>query len=282
MVRDEERTVCHKYALDRQEAGARRSTIHTELNLLRTGINWAAKKKLISHVPVWLPRGGGNRALELTQDEFEAILAQCVHPHIRLFVIVAICTGARKSAILELIWDRVDLDRRTIDFRINRDDEDILDSSGKKGRALVDMNQLCFSALSTMKRWARTPYVIEWNGNPVKNIKKALKTAIDRSGVKKPFMGAHAFRHSAATWIADAGQDLRIVQGFLGHGNISSTEIYAKHQRGYLSPAVSVIDQKLNLDDILDMGERPVEKPAKKPLPGSMNLSALPKNRLSH
>ncbi len=261
IVQGGERTACHKYAVDRQAAGARRATIHTELNLLRTMMNWAEAQKLIPSAPrVWLPRRPENRQPELSVEQLERILDECRHFHLKVFFLLAISTGARLSAILELTWDRVDLAKRTIDFRVNRDQDDILDTSGQKGRAKVDMNNTLFEALTFAKRYRRCGHVIEWNGKPVRSVKTALKGAFRRAGVTEKFFGAHAFRHTIATTLADAGVELRIIQRLLGHGDISTTQIYAAHQRGFLTPAVSIVDEKLggpNLEDSLDKNGKP-------------------------
>jgi integrase len=179
-------------------------------------------------------------------------------------VILAISTGQRKTAILELTWDRVDAERRMIDFRVDRDQDDILDSGGRKGRATVDMGDLAFHALTLAKRWRTTNPVIEFNGKPVKDVHKGLKAAMVRAGVDDRFFGAHAIRHSVATLIADTGVDMRRIQKMLGHEDFATTDkIYAGHSRGYLAGAVNVVDRALSreLEDegqdeaILENGE---------------------------
>ncbi len=261
MVEGQERTPCHKYAVARQTSGARRATIHTELNLLRTMMNWAEGQKLIPLSPkVWLPRRPENRNPALTVEQLERVLDECKHFHLKVFFLIAISTGARLSAILELAWDRVDFEKGTIDFRINRDKDDILDTSGQKGRAKIDMNNLLLEALTFAKRYRRCEHVIEWNGKPVKSVKTALKGALRRAGITEKFFGAHAFRHTIATTLADAGVELRIIQRLLGHGDISTTQIYANHQTGFLTHAVAIVDAKLggtNLENSLDSNGKP-------------------------
>lgn len=262
-VDGKQRTMAHKYASDRArqkpkhhkaKSGTetiRRRTIHHELNILRTGLAWAAKpgRDLIRPVLVWLPRRGGSRKTKMMPEQLIRVLEECKAPHLRLFAIIAISTGARKTAILELTWDRVDLVNRTIDFAVDRDQDDILDSGGQKGRAFVDMGELAFQALTIARRWATCNHVIEYQGRPVKDVHKALKAAMLRAGVTGRFFGAHAIRHTVATMIADSGADLRRVQKLLGHDDFSTTDkIYASHSRGYLSDAVKVIDDALQIE----------------------------------
>lgn len=249
LVEGEERTLAHKYAWERAQDGIRRATIVHELNILRTGLNWAAKpgRRLIAPTFVWLPRRAKPRNTKMTFEELLSVLRECRAPHLRLFAILAITTGQRKAAILDLTWDRVDLDRRQIDFRLDRDQDDILDSGGMKGRSIVDMSEIAYQALTIAKRWRTTNFVIEYNGKPVKDVHKALKAAMKRAGVDGKFFGAHAIRHSIATLLADSDVDMRRIQKLLGHDDIGTTDkIYASHSRGYLAGAVKLVDERLS------------------------------------
>lgn len=239
-------TICHKYAVDLERAGKARDTIWDRLSYLRTAVNWAHKHRLIDRKPyVWVPQKGKPRDVVAEEHEALKILENCQMPHIRLFVLLAISTGARKTAILQLTWDRVDLERRIIDFRL-REDKGILNKAGQKGRSVVEFGTVLELALREAKEASRSDYVIEWAGGPVKDIKKGLQAAINRAGLKHRGIGAHVLRHSTATWLADENIDMRKIQKMLGHRNQRTTEeIYAKYRRGYLSEAATVIDLKL-------------------------------------
>jgi integrase len=241
-------TACHHYAVERSKAGRSRDTIWTELLFLRTVLAWAAKKKLIEKSPdVWVPSKGKPRNVLITEDEAWRLIDGCAMPHLRLFVIIALCATARKGAILELTWDRVDFDRGVVDFN-TREERGILDSGYQKGRSVVPMNNLLRAALSEAKTGARTKYVVEWNGQRVGDIKKGFSAALKRAGLEGRRISPHVLRHAAASWMASADIPMRQIQKLLGHSSEKITEqVYAsKTGHSYLSGATNVIDLKLN------------------------------------
>lgn len=244
IVEGEKRTRCHKYAVERSEMGIARATIHSELALIRTAVGWAARRRLISPVFVWVPSAGEARRTALDAEQIVRLLGAILEatPHIRLLMLIALATGARMQAILDLTWDRVDLDRRVINFRTGAK-RSILDTSHQKRRAIVDIGDELIVWLAEAKEYATCEFVIEYRGEKVGSPKKAVRAVFKRAGIEGQFLGLHALRHTLATSAAAAGIDMRKVQRMLGHDDIRTTEsVYVEFQRGALSEVASVGD----------------------------------------
>lgn len=248
IVQGEKRTRCHAYAVARDQDKKARDTISTELILLRTALNWAKKRQLIDRAPlVWIPKHGKVRDEPLTADDVLKLIDHAMLPHIHACFMIALFTGARKSAITDLRWSQVDFERNTIDFRRSVIDEvHILDSSHIKGRAYVDMHPALQKSLLVLSTQARTDFVIEYAGRRIKDPARGVMDAVKRAGMHGRRIGLHTFRHLLATWAADNGVDMRKIQKMLGHHRIETTqERYASHTRGYVIDVANAASNRL-------------------------------------
>jgi integrase len=203
---------------------------------LRSALKWAESKNLIDRAPkIYRPERPAPRDDRLTRDQIGIFLAHCTFPHVKLFVTLAVTTGARMSAILQLTWDRVDFDRGTIVYR------DPEQGRTKKGRATVPINDMARAALLEAQRGALTPFVVEWAGSRVVSIKKGLASVGKRCGL--PWVTAHVFRHSAATAMAERGVPMAEIAQFLGHADSRITErVYARFSPTYLRRAADALE----------------------------------------
>jgi integrase/recombinase XerD len=71
------------------------------------------------------------------------------------------------------------------------------------------------------------------NGLSRMGLWKILKKYTDQCGFKFK-VRPHTIRHSCATHLIEAGADVRTVMEFLGHADISTTQIYTHLDREYL------------------------------------------------
>lgn len=199
---------CRAYIADRRAAGRADGTIRTQLNHLRTAINWANKMRMIETAPfIELPGAPPPRERFLTRAEVDRLLAAEAEAHIRLAILLMLTTAARVTAVLELTWDRVDFTRRQINLRTG--------AGRRKGRAIVPMNNTIHEALLEARNAALTDYVIEWACKPVKSIKRGFARAVENAGLKD--VTPHVLRHTAAVHMAEAGVTMDEISQYLGH-----------------------------------------------------------------
>ena len=227
---------CRSYIARRSEVGRKDGTILTELGHLRSALCWAERKNLIVKAPaIWRPERPPPRDLRLTKAEAKAFREACELPHLRLFVTVAMTTGARTGAILDLRWTRVDFDRGLIYL------QDPLQKKTTKGRALVPMNKTLRAALEEARPSAISEFVVEYAGRQVGSVKKGLAGAGKRVGL--PWVTAHVFRHSAATHMAEDGVPMERIAQYLGHSDSRITEkIYARFSPSFLRDAADSLE----------------------------------------
>lgn len=211
------------------------NTLRNELGLINTALKWAKRGKMISDAPpIILPAMPESEVEHLTKAQFRKFLAGCRAPHVKLFAQLAVTTGARCTALLELPWIRVDLDRRLINLnpagRIQKEN---------KRRATVPINDKLHPVLTEAKEAALSPFVIETGGERIKSIKKGIEAASKRSGVH---CTPHMFRHSAAVWMAEARTPMEEIAAFLGHKNTAITvRVYARFHPDYLRRAAKAL-----------------------------------------
>lgn len=228
-------SMCKSYQELRASQGTKPGTARQELGVLQTALNWAVKNGWIDRAPhVFRPGIQPPRERYLTRDEFAKLLDGTVMPHIRLFLLLGLHTAGRMRAILDLTWDRVDLDRRLITLAAPSERK-------QKGRATVPIKDTLYSALMEAKRAKVSEYVVEWAGGPVKNIRKGVAEAGRRAGVKG--VSPHVLRHTAATWMAEKKVDMEEIAKYLGHSDPAVTRrVYAKFSPDYLSDAADALE----------------------------------------
>lgn len=224
-----DKKLCRQYAAKRRSAGRKNGTVIKDLSFLRTALKWAKRPGAEFELPTTpLPRDR-----YLSREEFGRLLDACKLPHIRLFVILALSTGARASALLELTWEQVDFQKGRI--QLSKGEE------RRKGRATVPMTDSVREALTDAYESRVSDYVIEWAGEPVRSIKRAFREAVANAGLED--VTPHVLRHTAAVWMIESGATLDETARFLGHTDPRVTfRIYAVHSPEHLKRAASALE----------------------------------------
>ncbi len=137
-------------------------------------------------------------------------------------------TGARVSEALDVNQLDVDLDDGTA----------LLTGKGRKQR-LVPMGRPACAAIAAylperleLRRAGQDPGVLFLNNRGSRLTRQGVWTIVRRharrAGLDPAEVSPHVLRHSAATHMVEGGADLRVVQEFLGHATISTTQVYTR------------------------------------------------------
>jgi integrase len=221
------------YAAARAKQGIGRGTVRVELAYLRAALRWAAAEALIAPPrPFSLPAGAPPRARWLTQAECDALIAAAVEPHVRLYLMLALHTGARSSAIMELPWSAVDIERRIVAYPAKQ---------GGKRRVAVPINEPLLAELLPARERSVTKWVIEYAAQPVSTMRSGWRNTLRRSGIAH--CTRHDLRRTAGSLMIQRGVPIELVAAVLGHADIAITRsTYAWLLAEHLRSAVAALD----------------------------------------
>jgi integrase len=155
--------------------------------------------------------------------------------HVARFILVALYTGTRASAVCGAALQAtvghgwVDLNRGVFYRRAAGRRET------KKRQPPVPLpDQL----LAHLRRWKRRgqQFAVEWNGNPVQSVDKAFANVVNDAGLGDDDT-PHVLRHTAATWLMQAGTDVWEAAGYLGMTIEMLSLRYGHHHPDNLSGA---------------------------------------------
>jgi hypothetical protein len=105
-----------------------------------------------------------------------------------------------------------------------------------------------------MRRWVRLciakDYFVEWNGKPVQSIKVGYKRSVALAGLIGKIT-PHTLRHTAATWLMQAGVPIWEAAGFLGMSPAMVEQIYGHHHPAHMRGAAKAIAGNKNTSQSL-------------------------------
>lgn len=236
---------------------AKSATIRRELALLRACFNWCAdpteRRPLIDRADVpgfALPADSEPRDRWLTQDEIGRLLKAAKSDgrmsRVERFLWLALETGGRKQALLELTWDRVDFETGVIHLALPGRKQT------KKRRASVPISRALRPVLERAHAERTGPLVLDHGGD----VWAAVQSVVRRAGLApavKRATGAsatatgispHVMRHTAATHMARRGVPLFLIAKALGNSLQMVEKVYAKHSPDDLRAAMDAISGK--------------------------------------
>jgi len=229
---------CRKFAEGKTPAIARRS-----LETLRAAVNYFHKEYGLDPVPAFtMPTKATARERWLTRDEAAALLwAARRTPHLQRFIVIGLYTGTRSGAILGLKW-LPSIDSGWIDLEAG-----VMHRSGagqRKTKKRQPPAKLPPRLAVHLRRWKSMDkgikHVVNWNGSSVQSIKKAFRSARKNASLS-PDVIPHSLRHTAVTWLMQAGVDIWQVAGFVGMTVEMLEKTYGHHSPTFQKQASEAI-----------------------------------------
>ena len=181
-------------------------------------IDSISSPKLAKHLPVYLTVDEVDKLLDIEiKDAFSARNKSILE--------VMYSSGLRISELINLEFKNIDLNDSIIRVM----------GKGSKER-IVPISDLAIKYLKIYVKDYRADLVKKETNNYVylnnhgkkmtrQGVFKMIKKLTSEKGINKD-VSPHTLRHSIATHMLENGADLRIIQEFLGHENIGTTQIY--------------------------------------------------------
>lgn len=221
--------MCRAYDKRRAKAIA---TIRYELGMLSVALRWAKNKKLIADAPtIWRPAPPDRKVRHLTRPEFRKFLSEVKAAHAKLYMVLAIATCARPTAILELTWHQIDFESGMINLNAPTR------TQTRKKRPIVPIADYARAPLQEAYAGRQSDNVIERGGKEIGSIRKAFAAASQRSNVHAT---PYTLRHTGAVWRAEDGIPMSELAQLMGHDDSITTEKhYARYSPTYLRKAAN-------------------------------------------
>lgn len=224
------RSTIEQYITKRM-AVASAGTVIKELNIVKHLFKLAVQWELIPSDPaaqVERPPTPPDRIRYLYPDELTAVLGYCPE-WLKPIVIIAVSTGMRRSEILGLHWCDIDLRNSQILLGRTKNGESRVVNLNRITLAVLDMIHPKTAAIGKLFPDVRADYVTQ-----------AFKRATEWASIEDCHF--HDLRHTYASWVKMAGEDVHTVAVLLGHKDMRMATRYQHLNAAYLSKATAKIE----------------------------------------
>src|SRR3954452_18068550 len=232
------------YLLAKKREGLSSKTIENHLTFLHGLWSFAYKREWVARNIVALvdrprpPRFKDRRVKFLTREELEALRRAVPDDYLGAvewpLYLTAAMTGLRQGELIALRWCDVDWSATRVRVADSFTRGAFDSPKNHRGRSVPMADRLAAELERHFQasRWRAendlvfahpaTGHVLDSS-----KLRKRFYVALDRAGVHH--ITFHGLRHTFGTQMAAAGAPMRAIQEWMGHADISTTEIYAHY-----------------------------------------------------
>lgn len=237
LLRDVTREVIQA-ALDTKAGQWKPGTVKRNLEILGAILNRAAREwEWLDHVPRKPQYPKVQRRVRwLTPAEMQRLLQHLPEATAEM-ARFALATGLRRNNVLRLEWSQVDAARRVCW---------IYGDQAKAGKDIhVSLNETALAVLERQRGKHPQFVFVGKRGKPQTQIyAEGWKAALEAAGIKN--FRWHDLRHTWASWLAQEGTPLHVLQEMGGWADYGMVLRYAHLTPERFAAHASVVDQKMN------------------------------------
>ncbi len=222
--------------------GLEATTLARRISALRTFFRFLVWEKVVQENVAKLldtPRIQRRLPEVLTVAEVEALIAACdvTKPsgvRDRAILELMYSSGLRVSEVVLLEFQHLDLEERMLRLWGKGFKERIVPFGERAKEALLEYLKDARNRLLKGRR-SRYIFVSGSTGKPLsrQSVWNIVKRCALQAGIPKRIT-PHTLRHTFATHLLEGGAELRVVQEFLGHSDIATTQVYTHINRKFL------------------------------------------------
>jgi integrase len=235
-----------RFKKSRIDGGVTQGTVNRDLavlsHLFNKGIEWG----WLDHRPARIKRFKENpgRITYLTPEQIDRLMEaakedQC--PNIYPFIVIGLGTAMRKTEILSIRLEHIDLEQRTIYI-----------PEAKSGERVQPMTQQLADFLKGYVEIAEPGQ--EWlfsslgsKSGHVVAIEKPFRRVVKNAGLDPKQVIRHTLRHTAITHLVQAGVDLPTVKRISGHKTLAMVEKYAHQNGSHIQAAMDKLEKQIRV-----------------------------------
>jgi integrase/recombinase XerD len=210
---------------------------YARLSSVRALFKWLARQNMLLYNPaseLELPRIGQRLPRHvLTAEEAELLLSlpdlsSPTGVRDRALLETLYATGMRRTEMVRLELEDLDLPRRTALVRLSKGKRDRLIPIGRRAAAWL-AKYLADARPALLIDASEKTLFLSHFGQPLDpdHLTRHVKRYVLASGIPKTG-SCHLFRHTAATLMLENGADIRFIQQLLGHAQLASTQLYTQ------------------------------------------------------
>ncbi|MGM5481752.1 MAG: site-specific tyrosine recombinase/integron integrase [Nanobdellota archaeon] len=154
----------------------------------------------------------------LSKDELNRVFDE-LSSKSRLLIRLIYASGLRVSEVVSL---------KVSDLELDQGYGWVREGKGGKDRMFIIPRHLCIELEEYIHTLTMTEILFpgrHGSSMTTRNVQKIIAGAAKRAGITKS-VTPHKLRHSFATHLLEAGNDVRVIQELLGHSNLQTTQIY--------------------------------------------------------